>query len=182
MRNKVQMNKKQGYKRHGHEHRDDLAGEYRWGDTGQLLLFIIFIAGMISDLFIFRVSIQWQDTFPWYFRLIIFIPLVILSVFFGHNAHKKIFKEQREEIEVIDTGVYGLVRHPLYLGSILAYLSFVFLSFSVVTLSIFIVVILFYYYLCRYEEDLLTHKVGNDYKKYMKKVPMLIPGLKVMKK
>jgi len=176
------MNKKQGYKRHGHEHRDDLAGEYRWGDLGQLLLFIIFIAGMISDLFIFRISNQWQNAFPWYFRLIIFIPIFLLSGFFGQNAHKKIFKEQRDRLEVIDTGVFGMVRHPLYLGSILAYLSFVILTLSVVALSILIVVILFYYYLCRYEEDILIQKLGNDYKKYMIKVPMLLPGLKVRKK
>jgi len=47
---------KEGHKRHSHEQRKDLAGEYKWGDTGQFVLAIVFVIGMISDLFLIKFS------------------------------------------------------------------------------------------------------------------------------
>jgi protein-S-isoprenylcysteine O-methyltransferase Ste14 len=144
--------------------------------------YFTFIVGMIFDLFIFKISVSWQNIFPWYFRLFIFIPLFILSGYFAQNGMKKVFKEQRESLVVIDTGVFSIVHHPIYLGSILVYLSFVVLSLSIIALIIFITIIFFYYYLCRYEEELLIQNLGDNYKKYMDRVPMFFPGLKIRKK
>ena len=170
------MNK--GHKRHSHEHRKDLAGEYRWGDTGQLVFLIVFIIGMTSDLFLLKVSDSWQDAFPWYFRIVVFLPLLFVAGYFAQRAHKKVFEEERKELMVIKTDVFARVRHPLYFGSILIYLGFVTLSASVIALVIFFIIVMFYYYLCRYEEQLLLAKLGDEYKNYMKNVPMLIPRMK----
>ena len=79
---------------------------------------------------------------------------------------------------VIKTDVFARIRHPMYFGSILTYLSFVILSLSVLALVIFIIIVIFYYYLCRYEEQVLLAKLGDEYMKYMKKVPMLIPRVR----
>jgi protein-S-isoprenylcysteine O-methyltransferase Ste14 len=59
----------------------------------------------------------------------------------------------------------------------MTYFAFVVLTLSVIAVIIFIAVIVFYYYLCRYEEQLLIDKLGNEYKNYMKKVPMLFPKI-----
>ena len=168
----------EGHKRRSHEHRKDLAGEYRWGDTGQLVLLIIFIIGMTSDLFLLKVSDSWQDVFPLYFRLVVFIPLLFVAGYFAQKAHKIIFQEERKELVVIKTDVFARIRHPMYFGSILTYLGFVILSFSVIALVIFVFVVIFYYYLCRCEEQLLIEKLGDEYKNYMKNVPMLIPKIR----
>ena len=173
------MNK--GHKRPSHEHRTDLAGEYRWGDTGQIILLIIFIIGITSDLFLLKVSDSWQNVFPWYFRIIVFIPLFLLSGYFAQRAHKKVFQEERKDLVLIKTDVFTIIRHPMYFGSILIYLGFVILSLSIIALVVFIVVVIFYYYLCRYEEQLLIEKLGSEYLEYMKKVPMLIPFTKIKK-
>jgi len=37
-------------------HRDDLTGEHRLGDAGQLILFLIFLAVWITDSFFFKYS------------------------------------------------------------------------------------------------------------------------------
>jgi protein-S-isoprenylcysteine O-methyltransferase Ste14 len=173
------MNK--GHKKRSHEHRKDLAGEYRWGDTGQIILLIIFIIGITSDLFLLKVSDSWQNVFPWYLRLIVFIPLFFLSGYFAQRAHKKVFQEERKELVLIKTDVFAIIRHPMYLGSILIYLGFVVLSLSVIALVVFVCVVIFYYYLCRYEEQLLIEKLGSEYLEYMKKVPMLVPFTKIKK-
>lgn len=164
-----------GHKRKSHEYRKDLGGEYRWGDTGQIIFVVIFIIGMISDLFLLKVSDSWQYLFPWYFRMVLFVILIFVSGYFAQRAHKKIFQEERKELVVINTDVFAIIRHPLYFGSIILYLSFIVLSLSLIAFMIFIVVVIFYYYLCRYEEQILIEKLGDEYKSYMKKVPMLIP-------
>jgi protein-S-isoprenylcysteine O-methyltransferase Ste14 len=174
------MNKIEGHKSHRYENRVDIAGEHRWSDAGQLILVIIFILGLVFDLFIFNLSGSWQNLFSWYYRLIIFIPLFLLSGYFSQNGLKKVFKEKREKLEVIDKGVFGMVRHPIYLGSILVYLSFVILSLSIVALIIFVIIVIFYYYICRYEEKLLIQELGDKYRVYMRKVPMLIPKIQRM--
>lgn len=43
------INMKEGHKRHNYEKRVDLAGEYRWGDVGQLLILVIFSVFMIRS-------------------------------------------------------------------------------------------------------------------------------------
>ena len=167
----------EGHKRKSNEHRQDLAGEHRWGDTVQTLLIFIFIIGMILDLFFLKISDSWQEAFAWYFRLVVFIPLIIVVVYFFQRSHKLVFEEERKELRVINTDIYARIRHPMYFGAILTYLAFLVLSLSVIALVIFIVVVIFYYYICRYEENLLIEKLGDEYKKYKKKVPMLIPKL-----
>jgi len=167
------------YKKKSHEHRVDLAGEYRWGDTGQLLLIIIFIIGMTSDLFLLKISDYWQDIFIWYYRFIIFIILFFIAGYFAQKAHKKIFDEEREKLTVIKTDIFARIRHPMYFGFIIIYLSFVILSLSIIALMIFVIVAIFYYYLCRYEEKILIDKLGDKYKDYMKSVPMLFPKIRL---
>ena len=141
-------------------------------------MLIVFIIGMISDLFLLKVSDPWQNAFPWYFRIVVFLPLLFVAGYFAQRAHKKVFEEERKELMVIKTDVFAIIRHPLYFGSILTYLSFVILSLSAFSLVIFVVVVIFYYYLCSYEEQLLIAKLGDEYKNYMKNVPMLIPKFK----
>jgi len=168
-----------GHKRKSHEHRKDLAGEYKWGDSGQILFLIIFVVGMVSDFFLFKFSDSWQDYVPWYIRIVFFIPLFFLAGYFAQKAHIKVFKEKREKLKLIDTDIFARIRHPMYFGSILIYLGFFILSLSIIAFIIFIAVLIFYIYLCRYEEKVLIEKLGDDYKEYMKKVPMFFPKLKI---
>ena len=173
------MNK--GHKRKSHEHRKDLAGEYKWGDTGQILFALIFLIGAAADIFLLKISESWQDSVPWHIRIIAFIPIFFAAGYFAQKAHKKIFEEERETLMVITTDIYSVIRHPMYFGSILIFLSLVVLSLSLIATVIFIFVIIFYYYLCIYEERLFNERLGESYKSYIKKVPMLIPFTKIKK-
>jgi protein-S-isoprenylcysteine O-methyltransferase Ste14 len=88
---------------------------------------------------------------------------------------KTIFGEQREELVVIKSGVFSIVRHPIYLASILVYLGFIIISLSIIAFCIWVIIILFYYYISRYEESILVDKLGTQYEDYMKETPMFIP-------
>jgi len=165
----------EGHTRNHYDHRNDLAGEHRWGDTGQLLLILIFIVGTILDLFVLYLSSSWQDIVPWYLRVLIFIPLLLTALYFGKRSHGIIFGQQRDGLMVVKEDVYAHIRHPMYFASLLTYLGFVVLGLSVVSLFIFLIVIGFYVFICRYEEKILIEKLGDDYRRYKQQVPMLFP-------
>ncbi|GAH93867.1 unnamed protein product, partial [marine sediment metagenome] len=50
------------------------------------------------------------------------------------------------------------------------------ISLSIISFCIWIIIILFYYFISRYEEKLLIDKLGSQYEEYMNEVPMFIPG------
>lgn len=169
------MEKEKIFKKH--ENRDDLTGEHVLGDLGQIIFLIIFLAVWIIDSFFVQFSTQFSDYAPLYIR----IPLAAVFLFFaGYLARKglnTVFAEVREEPIVIRTGVFSIVRHPIYLGAILLYLAFLAVFFSTSAALVWGVIILFYVYLCKHEERLLVERFGNAYERYKVETPMLIPRL-----
>jgi len=85
---------------------------------------------------------------------------------------------RKEGHRVIDTGPYGLVRHPIYTGLIGAILA---TGAEVATPIALLGVLLIAFGLwqkARMEEDFLTTELGADaYGLYRRRVPMLIPFL-----
>jgi len=80
---------------------------------------------------------------------------------------------------VVDSGIYSVVRHPQYLGFMLFVFSLVLMSQH--WLSVFSGVMgsaLFYKDVLR-EEQMAIEKFGDDYRRYMQKVPTmnLLSGL-----
>ena len=160
-----------------HENRDDLAGEYKWGDIGQLILLIAFILVIIVDVYFLEISTGLHKLISLWVRLPLGLLFVLLGGMLARNGLKVIFGETRTEPRVIKKGVFGLARHPIYLGSILTYLGFLIFTYSIFGLMVWIIIIFFYHFISRYEEKLLLQRFGDDYKEYMKEVPMWIPKL-----
>lgn len=80
---------------------------------------------------------------------------------------------------LIDWGVYKLVRHPMYLGAILLFLSWiVFLPHWIVILVSTINVVIVYWFVLEGERQNIS-KFGDSYRHYMNKVPRvnLLAGL-----
>ncbi|MGB3340473.1 MAG: isoprenylcysteine carboxylmethyltransferase family protein [bacterium] len=164
-----------------HQGREDLVGEYRFGDIGQLILLFMFIVVWVADSFFLKCSTFFSLYIPWYVQIPPAILILFASGYLAQNGLKTVFGEVRAEPEVVDKGVFGLVRHPIYLGAILFYLAMIILTISLFSISIFLVIIVFYNYLARYEEKLLLDKFGSEYEKYMNRVPMWFPGLRKKK-
>ena len=170
------MGERKGYKQKSYEHRNDLAGEHSISDIGQIILLILFITGLLVDKLILHFSVFSAELFPFYLRILFALPFFIFSFVLARFGLKTVFGEKREELVVIKSGVFSIVRHPIYLGSILLYFGFIIISLSVVAFCIWIIIIIFYYFNSRYEEKLLIDKLGIQYEKYMNEVPMFIPG------
>ena len=165
-------------RRRENQNRDDLAGEYRWGDIGQLLLACLFAAVWIVDTFVLGYTSFLNEIVPVAVRLPLAAVFFILSAYLSFRGLGIVFGEVRETPGVIRTGVFGLVRHPIYLGEILLYLGFLSLNISLAAVVIWLLAIGFLHYLSRYEERLLIDRFGDEYRRYILEVPMWIPGTK----
>ena len=176
------MAESKGYKRKTHEHREDLAGEHKLGDTGQIMLLVFFITGILADKFILHYSVFPIQFFPFYLRVLIALPFFVFSFYLALFGLKTIFGERREELIVIRSGVFSIVRHPIYLASILVYLGFIIISLSIIAFCIWVIIVLFYYYISRYEEKILVDKLGSQYGEYMREVPMFVPWFRRKKR
>lgn len=89
----------------------------------------------------------------------------------GRNTDKQI-------AEVLNTtGIYSVVRHPLYLGNFLMYLGIALLTINVAFIAIFILSYWLYYERIMFaEEQFLRGKFGTQYLEWAKKTPAFIPN------
>ena len=69
------------------------------------------------------------------------------------------------------SGIYAVIRHPLYLGWLLMYLAIIFWSQHWLMIIAGVIGMICVYLISRQEDHKLVEKFGNDYKHYMKKVP-----------
>lgn len=159
-----------------HRHRENLAGEHRIGDIGQLTLYCLFMATWISDIFL-QYSNFLNGYVPSVVRLPIGISLLIVSGYMAGTGLAIVFGKKAQSQGVIRKGVFRLVRHPIYLSEIILYLGLLLLNISLASAIVWVIAIFFLHYISRYEEKLLLDKFGDEYKQYMKEVPMWFPRL-----
>lgn len=161
-------------KHEGHPH---LTGEHKYGDAGQLVLLLLFLGIWITDSFIFHYSTFLMEIVPDYLRLALAGVVLVAGWYLARRGMKQVFGTRREAPGVITTGVFRIVRHPIYTGAILFYLAAILSTLSLVTMAFWLVIVAFYIYISRYEERILAEAFGNDYLEYRKKTGMLFPKL-----
>jgi len=75
---------------------------------------------------------------------------------------------------VIDSGIYAIVRHPEYLGSMMLVFGSILISQNWFTLVLGLLLLLwFFVYVLPEEDGHLIEKFGDDYKRYMQKMPRM---------
>ena len=87
------------------------------------------------------------------------------------NVEKE--KDWTETSVLVDTGIYSVIRHPLYLGWLLMYFAIIFWSQHWLTIIIGVMGMICVYLISRQEDQRLVEKFGDDYKDYMQKVPRM---------
>lgn len=160
-----------------HDHRN-LTGEHQLGHAGQLIIAVVFALVWLLDTFGFKSTIFLNDYIPNIIRTIIGFAWLILAGYLAKSSHDTIFRETQETSAVIRKGLYKIIRHPMYLSEILLYLGLLSFSISIAAVVVWIIAVGFFYYICRYEEQLLLQRFGDDYRKYLTEVPMWIPRIR----
>ena len=95
----------------------------------------------------------------------------ILLIIFGW---RRIY---RAKGKLVTTGIYGHVRHPQYLGFLLLTLGMNILWITISTLLLWPILAILYYRLAKEEDKELEERFGEEYRKYERAVPMLVPRI-----
>jgi protein-S-isoprenylcysteine O-methyltransferase Ste14 len=123
---------------------------WHFGNTGIYVLCALTLAGI---------------SFTWWAR-------IHLGRFWSNSITRK------EGHQVIDTGPYGLVRHPIYTGLIAGMLATGIAVGTVTAMLGAVLISLGMWRKARMEEGFLTNELGADaYGSYCRRIPMLVPFL-----
>jgi protein-S-isoprenylcysteine O-methyltransferase Ste14 len=86
---------------------------------------------------------------------------------------------RKADHRVVDTGPYGIVRHPIYSGITLASIATAVLRGTLIAWLGVVVMTLGWYVKARMEEEFLRDELGAEaYSAYARRVPMLVPLLR----
>lgn len=112
-------------------------------------------------------------------HLAISIPLISAGMLFGIGGVRAVGLEVAETHctpkRLETTGIYSIVRHPQYLGWILAHIGFSVLLSAWYSILFTPVLVGLIYLISRKEEDELVREFGEEYQIYRERTPMLIP-------
>ena len=115
----------------------------------------------------------------WVLALIGLPFFLATALYFPRSGEPLEGKSSMDVTAVVDTGLYGVVRHPQYLGCMVMMLASVLVSQHWLSAVIGVPIALWIISEIPVEEEGLTLKFGDDYKRYMERVPRLnpLPGI-----
>jgi protein-S-isoprenylcysteine O-methyltransferase Ste14 len=143
--------------------------------AGVLLLFGVYRPGWPRDVLLWHVPLPLQTAmiaaaaggfaFTWWAR-------IHLGRLWSSGV------TQKSDHRIIDTGPYGIVRHPIYTGITLAAFATAILRGTMLAFAGAAVMTLGWYVKARLEEQFLRAQLGADqYASYARRVPMLVPSI-----
>jgi protein-S-isoprenylcysteine O-methyltransferase Ste14 len=147
-------------------------------DVGQIVFACLFGAVWVVDTYFLRYGTFLNGHVPLVLRIPLAALMIILSGYLACRGLSVVFGEVRETPAVIRKGVFGIVRHPVYLSELLLYLGLLLLSMSLLAAAVWVVAFVFLHYISRHEEKLLLARFGAEYEQYIRDVPMWIPRLR----
>jgi len=139
------------------------------------VLFILFLGSTIPPNYLFPKDQTSKAigliiaTFGFLLAKLAFRP-ISFSEFIG------IKPEQKRNL--IKTGIYARMRHPLYTASILGVIGFVIFSPTYTNLLHAVCIVIYLLIGIQYEERRLVAHFGKEYEVYKKETPMLLPTFK----
>ena len=111
-------------------------------------------------------------------HLLISIPFLLMGSWFGIRGVREVtlrVAETHRAERIVTTRVYSGVRHPQYLGGLLAHVGSSFLFSALYSLLSTPLVVVFVFLIARKEEEELVKEFGEEYEDYARTVPMFIP-------
>ena len=142
----------------------------------QMLCLLLFYIIWAIDSFFLKASTFLENYVPLPIRLAISLSIIAAGSFLIARAHQQLFKDKPADL--ITTGIFAHVRHPMYLRIILTYLGWIIATFSLLTFIPWILIVALYVKMANHEEKQLEERFGEKYEEYKRKVPKWIPKLK----
>lgn len=139
---------------------------------------LMFVAGFVIAGLNFR--FQWiilPDQVVWTGAVFFLLSYLLYAEVLRENTYLSRTVEVQEGQKVIDTGLYGIVRHPMYSATIVLFLSMPLVLGSVISFVIFLIYPVIIAKRIKNEEEVLAKEL-EGYAAYQKKVKYkIIPFL-----
>jgi protein-S-isoprenylcysteine O-methyltransferase Ste14 len=144
-----------------------------------IMLILFFVVWGIDSLsfFMFGYSTVIFEALAFPVLFIGMLVFLFLSFYLVSRSHKAVLEQVQDPPTLVDSGVYAWVRHPMYLGTLLFCLAFLFISVSLVSIGIWVAFFIFCDRMATYEEKSLIEILGERYIAYQKRVSKWLPGL-----
>ncbi len=152
-----------------------IGAEFPQAHIIQMLFIAYFVASWLLDAIYLKTSINFGFLLTDIIRIFFFILLICIGLFLIRKASLVITPKVYDHNILVSDGVFLRVRHPMYLGILLLYLAFVFLTMSLLCLFSWGIIFLIMNKMASYEENDLKRVFGEIYMNYTKKVPRWIP-------
>jgi len=107
--------------------------------------------------------------------LILYVPsgiLVFGSMFKLKHKGKPDTADPTSTTTFVDTGVYRIVRQPMTLGMAIWSIALILVFQSILSIILGVLSFFCFWMSARKEVEYNTRKFGNEYREYMKRVPM----------
>lgn len=157
------------------EHQHGIGAEHPQSHLVQFSCLIFFLVVWILDLLILQLTKEIGDSIPLVLRFSFFSFLFIIALLFIRSSHDNVLAPSVESKKLVIEGVYSFVRHPMYFGTLLIYLAFIMLSFSLVSVIPLVISLFLYNIIAKYEEKELEKIFGDEYLEYKRKVNRWFP-------
>lgn len=154
--------------------------EHPYAHLIQIIVILAFSLVWFFDSFILKFSTESVSSISLGIRIILSIIVFILGFVVMGLAHKALFGmflhgERHETSTLVTTGIFAHIRNPMYLGIFLIFLSFILLTFSLISIIPWILIIILFDKMSNYEEKDLERIFGEEYLEYKSRVPKWIP-------
>jgi len=141
---------------------------------------VILLSFFVAPLFALPLTSQPRLPLPTSTALLMGIPLLAGAAVVKILAQKQIGASPGllEKQELVTTGIYGIIRHPLYLGNILFATGWALVFKAAYALLFTPILAIGYLAVAFFEERELEKEFGEKYREYKKRVPWrLIPKI-----
>lgn len=102
------------------------------------------------------------------------LALAVWAIFIMNPIRISIFPEPREDGELIETGPYAFIRHPMYTSILIVAAVLTLDRMDIMSVALFLILVINQVVKLKFEEKLLIQKYAG-YSEYMKRTKALVP-------
>ena len=151
--------------------------DYRWHRLGELPRLLLFAAAPFERTYLYR-----SEPPTWLSATGLFVELIGLWLALGGRIQLGRFATPHIALqhnhELLRTGFYRYVRHPIYAGTSLALLAWPLIyGAPIVAVAMIIVGLLAVERRIRIEEAMMLERFGEEYSSYVRETDRILPGV-----
>ena len=121
----------------------------------------------------FFLNIIVMNLYPSIIKELIVVGWIILGIGALFVVFSIVTLRRKGISKIIDSGVYSIVRHPMYVGGMVMFFSHIFFGQNLIVVISTIIAIICCYFIILSGDQRNIEKFGDDYKRYMQKVPRM---------